>query len=304
MKTRARVRVPATTANLGAGFDVLGLALSIHNEVTLEQIDPGPDRCAVTGPEARLVPTGPENLVLIAARRVFQLAGVDPGALHASVDQHVPVSSGMGSSSAALVGGAAAANLLLEQPLPSAAMVELLGALEGHAEQAAAALLGGLVSAVVDDDGVPIAIRQPVTEALRLAAVTPAVALETKRAREVLPQQVAFRDAVAQLGDVVALLSGLEHGDARLLRVGTRDRFHQDPRTALLPCAPEVLHAALDAGAGGACWSGAGPTMLAISTDDATSARAADAMATVFAAAGLRSTTRLCTVDHEGTVEV
>lgn len=296
------MRVPATTANLGAGFDVVGLALAIHNEVTLERIGGDADRCTAAGPEARLVPTDADSLVLVAARAVFARAGVAPGALAAHVEQHVPVSSGLGSSSAALAAGAAAASALLDEPLPPAVLIELVAPIEGHAEQPAAALLGGLVAAVQGPDGPPVTIRQPVAEALRIAVVTPAVALETKRAREVLPAQVPFADATAQLGDVVALLAGLESGDDALLRAGTRDHLHQQPRTALLPCAPAVIEAGLAAGAGGACWSGAGPTMVAFSTDAAIATRAADAMRDAFAAGGLRATARVCPVDPDGTV--
>lgn len=284
---------------------MLGLALTIHNTVTLERSELGsaPDRCSVHGPESRLVPTTADSLVLVAARAVFTRAEVDPGALHATIDQHVPVSSGMGSSSAALAGGAAAANALLDDPLPEAVLVGLLAELEGHAEQPAAALLGGLVAAVTETSGAPRAIPMPIAD-LHFAAVTPALVLETKRARAVLPDAVPLCAAVAQLGNVVALLEGLATGDRELLRAGTRDHLHQDPRSALLPVAPHVLTAGLDAGALASCWSGAGPTMLALCATADGADRAGVAMRATFEEQGIRATVRHCTVDHHGTVEI
>ena len=301
MFQRVRIRVPATTANLGAGFDVVGLALDCSNTVELRVDDT--DRVTVDGCDASSIPCDGSNYVVLAARRIFEHAGVDTPPLAIHIEQHVPVGSGLGSSAAALVAGAVGANALLDNPLDDDAVIRILAAIEGHAEQVAAGVLGGGVATIPVDDDV-LLIPLPVHPSLCFALVTPDTRLSAKEARAVLPSIVSFADAVTQAASAFALAPGLASANTELLAAGTRDQIHQDPRASLLPSAPHALAAARDAGALAACWSGAGPTMLGIYNDDAVAEKVVAAMRDAFDADDVASSAQVCRLDLDGATVV
>jgi len=297
MHQRVRVRVPATTANLGSGFDVVGLALDLFNEVEVAIADS--DRIEVSGCDAASIPCDDSNYVIEAARRIYALAGVTMPALAVRIDQQVPVGSGLGSSAAGLVAGAVAANALLGDALDALSIVRALAEIEGHAEQVAAGVLGGAVATVPSIDVVTV-VALEVHPSLCFALATPSTRLSTKDARRVLPASLPFCDAVAQAAAAIALAPGLARADRTLLEAGTRDRLHQEARAALLPSAPGVLAAAVDAGALASCWSGAGPTMLAICDDATVAEKVTAAMRDAFEAHGTPSDGRVCHLDVHG----
>lgn len=301
MRKRVRVRVPATTANLGSGFDVVGLALDLYNEIDVAVA--ARPAVEVNGLDVDSIPRDHTNYVVVGARSVFDSAGVDAPELAIRIEQRVPVASGLGSSAAALVGGAVAANALIGGAVDDGTIVSALAKIEGHAEQVGAGVLGGALAAIVHGDDV-VLLPLPVHEDLRFSVVTPATRISTRDARAVLPAHVRFGDAVTQAASAFALGPALATADAALLAVGTRDALHQSPRAALLPSAPAVLAAAVDAGALASCWSGAGPTMLAISTGDPTATRVADAMREAFLRDGLDSTARVCRPADGATVVI
>lgn len=241
-------RAPASSANLGPGFDVLGLALDCHVEVTVE---PAPMLSVTADGEGSHLPRDAGHL---AARVAAAVAGSDRLAIRVRSD--IPVSRGLGSSAALALAAAAAAGA--PDPLAVAAAVD------GHPENAAASYAGGLVAAV-PVDGEIVTVPLGVDPRLAVVAVVPDVGLATTAARAVLPPVVDRRAATANLGRMAMLLAGLADLD-RMRPEATEDHLHQDARTVLFPKAPAILDALVAAGALAACWSGAGPTMIGFST--------------------------------------
>jgi homoserine kinase len=243
-----RARAPASSANLGPGFDTLAVALELYVEVSVEPAD----RLTITASgEGSELPTGPDHLAVRVAR---QVVGHDRLAVHVHSD--IPVARGLGSSAAVAVAAAAAAGAL--DPLAPAA------AADGHPENAAASVLGGLVAAATVD-GAIMTRRLVLDPELRFVVVVPDVPLPTAQARAVLPAQVPRADAVFNLGRLALLLAGL--ADHRhLVRALTDDRLAQPHRARLFPAAPSLLDGLCDAGALAACWSGAGPSLLGLCT--------------------------------------
>jgi homoserine kinase len=233
-------------ANLGPGFDVLALAVDLYVEV---EVVPAPRLTVRAVGEGAELPTDASHL---AARVAIDVAGHDGLAI--TVHSEIPVARGLGSSAALAVAAAAAAGS--KDPLSVAARVE------GHPENAAASVVGGLVAATLVKGSVR-AVRLPFDTGLGLVAVIPDRSLATARARQVLPQRVSRGDATFNLGRMALLLAGLADR-ALLVKEATEDRLHQDFRIPLFPEAPHLLGRLQAAGALAACWSGAGPTLLGL----------------------------------------
>ncbi|MBE0466399.1 MAG: homoserine kinase [Candidatus Desulforudis sp.] len=259
---RVLVRVPASSANLGPGFDCLSLALGLHNLVALEILPDGVE-VRVAGEGASEIPTGDDNLVLRAARRVFNRIRVHPTGLRLSLANAIPPARGLGSSAAAVVGGLVAANALTGNQLSRDELLNLAAELEGHPDNVAPALLGGLTVAVQDGPDVVWLRLDPPRGIIVLVAV-PAFPLSTPRAREILPDQVALQDAVFSLGRAALLVGAMSTGRLDLLRTAMHDRLHQPFREQLVPGLRDVFAAALDAGALGVALSGSGPAVVAL----------------------------------------
>lgn len=274
-------RAPASSANLGPGFDALAVAVDLYVEV---EVTPADRLTLVTTGEGKDLPRDATHLAAVVATRV---AGHDRLALRVHSD--IPLGRGLGSSAALAVAAAAAAGAA--EPLGEGYRVD------GHPENAAASALGGLVAATVVG-GVPVARRLPIDPDLRAVLVVPERPLATVEARAVLPEKVAFGDATFNLGRLALLVAGLaDH--RRLLPAALEDRLHQDARSALFPEAPGLLSGLADAGALGVCWSGAGPTLLALA--EAGSAEALGAAArTMLAEAGVAGAVRVHRFATEG----
>lgn len=277
-------RAPASAANLGPGFDALALALPLYVEVTVE-----PARSpalAVEGEGSDDPDSGPGRL---AARVAAEVAGTDRLAVR--VRSAIPVARGLGSSAAVAVAAAAAAGS--DDPLTIAA------AIDGHPENAAASVLGGLVAASMVR-GRPVAAPLPLDPALVFVVLVPARRLATARARQALPALVPHADAAFNLGRMGLLVAGL--GDRRqLVREATDDRLHQAARTPLFPESAHLMAALVEAGALAACWSGAGPSIIGIcDTADGPAVRAAGARA--LAEASVPGRALLLSAAREGLV--
>jgi len=254
------VRVPATSANLGPGFDVLGLALGLYNEIVYEEAD----RVSVTveGEGAGRLDTGAGNVVARAALMAHEAAGRPFTGAAIQCVNRIPTARGLGSSAAAWVGGLVAANATLGSPLDRAAVLALACRAEGHPDNVAAALLGGLTVSCVSGDRVS-AVSLPMPADLGWVVLVPRIESATREARAVLPDTVTRADAVFNLQRMGLLLAALASGRIDVLGVAMEDRLHQPQRQALFPWMEAVRRAALDAGALGCVLSGAGPSLLA-----------------------------------------
>jgi homoserine kinase len=253
-----RVRVPATSANLGPGFDSFAVALPLLAEFTLR-----PARAWSVTSEDDGLPRGDENLFVIAARAVAKAAGGSLPAQHVTQRSAIPVARGLGSSAAAIVGGSVAANALLGEPLDRRSLLRVASEVEGHADNVAAALYGALTVAIPNENG-PVATRIAFPRTWRVCVYVPNSTLTTDLARAVLTPEVSREDAVFNLSHAAALVAAVLRSDGALLSVAMDDRLHQSARTRLVPALAEVIAAARAAGAFGAALSGAGPSVLAV----------------------------------------
>jgi homoserine kinase len=241
------VRAPASSANLGPGFDCLGLALDLWNEVV-----------AVPG-----TPIDPDNLILRSARAVFESVGADfPGFALQSVDR-VPFGRGLGSSAAAIACGVLIGNHCLGRPLDDAGCLRLAVQLEGHADNVVPCFLGG-VQVAVAADGRVVHARVPLAAPLSAVVFVPDQRILTDHARGLLPSAVPLSDALFNVAHASLLVAALSSGDLDALAEATRDRLHQPYRLPLFPAGATLLDAAMQSGALGAFVSGAGPSILAL----------------------------------------
>ena len=257
------VRVPATTANIGPGFDSMGCALALYNYITCKVLPAG--KLVITGcPEPY---QNEENLAVQGYRAVLSRLGLPNEGLSLNIRAEIPVCRGLGSSAALIAGGAAAANLLHGSPLPPAELLEVTNEIEGHPDNLAPAIYGGLTASLVED-GKPRTVKLPLSPTLRWVAAIPDFELSTHLARAVLPKEVAFVDAVYNASQVAVLVGALGRGDRELIAMALRDRLHQPYREKLIPEYNKVKTAAEQCGAIAFCISGAGPTLLAL-TDEA-----------------------------------
>ena len=261
------VVVPASTSNLGPGFDALGLALGLYLRADVTSIVDdglGDLRCRFAG----TVPPG-DNLIVTGFRAVTQALGTAAGAgrsLDVTVTCDIPPCAGLGSSAAALVAGGRLAAFVVDG-VTDALIIDVLTAIEGHPDNVTAATLGGLVAGCVDARGHVCVVAAPWPDGVRLVVATPGLALPTRTARAVLPAQVSRHDAIHNVQRTALLLQALAQGRLDLLREAFADRLHQPYRLPLVPGLAEVL--ALEApGMLGAFLSGAGPSVAVCVSGD------------------------------------
>ena len=264
---RVTVEVPATTANLGAGYDCLGMALELTNRVVLEvrTWSKGGHELEVTGEGAGELDAGRGNRFVRGLEAAITEArgGVPEGATwRMEMTNRIPLARGLGSSAAATVGGLLAANALLGEALSTADLLRLATVIEGHPDNAAPALMGGFVASAMLDDRVE-AIRFDVPRGLRAVVFIPDLRLRTSEMRKVLPARVPRADAVANLGRVALGVAGFAVGRTDVLEFLTEDRLHEPYRAAVYPQLPRMVADARAAGAIGACLSGAGSSIIA-----------------------------------------
>ena len=253
------VTVPATSANVGAGFDSLGLALSMHNVFTFEESD----RIHITSLDDTHVPGGANNLVYRSARAVYDQLGVPLKGLTITQRNDIPMARGLGSSSACIVAGLLGANALLGKPLTQRQMLTLATAIEGHPDNVAPAMLGGFVTSVYDE-GLVYTVKKNIDPDLAFAAFVPDFRLLTSKARAALPQMVSHKDAVYNLSRAALATAAFCDGDYGLLGVATKDALHQRYRLPLIEGGEEMFELAQDLGAQAVYISGAGPTIIAV----------------------------------------
>jgi homoserine kinase len=260
-QSKIRVRVPATTANLGPGFDCLGLALDWWNTIEIETIERGLQiECEC--PPGVDIPRSRDNLVVYGMDAVYRLVKRKRPPLRIHITTHIPIARGLGSSSAAIVGGMIAANTLLDDWFSRDELVTLATRIEGHPDNVAPALLGGLMVAAMENGLVTVA-RFPVPRELRCVLFIPDAVLLTKKARGVLPKRIPRADAIYNASRVALWIAALRERRWEWLGAATQDRLHQPYRAKLVPGMFALFDAAKEAGARGVALSGAGPSIIA-----------------------------------------
>ena len=257
---RVTIRVPATTANLGPGFDAFGCALGLYTDVTFEET---PEGLEITGCPEEF--SGPDNLAYTAYCAVLASMSEEVRGVKIHIDAHIPVCRGLGSSAALLVAGAMGANILRGSKLSVQGLLNITNAMEGHPDNLAPAFFGGLTASMVDN-GLPVCVSFPLHPDWDFIALVPEFDLPTPLARSVLPEQVSRADAIYNVSHGALVLKALELGDEKLLRTAMQDRLHQNYRKKLIPDFEKIEALARSVGVA-FCLSGAGPTLLCITRD-------------------------------------
>jgi homoserine kinase len=275
MASPVRVTVPATTANLGPGFDCLGAALTLHNQFIWTSLSANSSASAtspalpaftveVTGTEADRVDRTADNLAYQSFLKVYQTIGQSPPPVHLAIDLQVPLARGLGSSATAIVGGLMGANAMAGSPLSLTEIQDLAIATEGHPDNVVPALKGGCRLAAMDRGGQWAIAEIPWHESVTPILAIPNFELSTAEARRVLPSTYSRADAVFNIAHLGLLLRGLETGNPDWLKAALQDRIHQPYRQALIQGYAAVEARAIAADAYGLVISGAGPTLLAL----------------------------------------
>lgn len=303
------VTVPATTANLGPGFDCIGAALTLYNCFKFTSLDAGSALFSmqVKGSEAHKVKTDESNLVYQAFVKFYQHIGQTPPPVKIEIEMAVPLARGLGSSATAIVGGLVGANQLADEPLSQNQVMELAIAMEGHPDNVVPALLGGCrLAATGNVEMQYIASRWEICDIPWHNNIVPVVAipdfeLSTAEARRVLPTQVSRADAIFNTAHLGLLVRGLETGRGEWIQAALQDRLHQPYRQELIRGYEVVRSAAIAAGAYGMAISGAGPTLLAL-VEAARAAAVAAAMDKAWQQEGIAPIVRSLTIDTQGTI--
>lgn len=296
-ETAVNVTVPATTANLGAGFDCIGAALTLYNQFSFT---PETELSfSVTGAEAERVKTDESNLAYQAFVKFYEHIGQTPPPVHIEIELGVPLARGLGSSATAIVGGLVGANRLAGEPLGNVEVMNLAIALEGHPDNVVPALIGGCRLAASDTSQNWAICDIPWHKSIIPVVAIPNFELSTAEARRVLPTEVSRADAIFNAAHLGLLVRALQTGNSDWLRAALQDRLHQPYRQALIQGYEAVRAAALEAGAWGVVISGAGPTMLAL-VDKAQAAGVEREIAAAWQSAGVMADVRSLSIDLQG----
>lgn len=293
-KPSVTVRVPGTTANLGPGFDTLGIALKIHNQVSIRETD---ESQVMRVDSAKDSPAA-QKMAQEAADAFFKRGKVKPHGLQVEVKGDVPVSRGLGSSVTVRLGIVYALNEIDGRPLSDAAILDLVTELEGHPDNCAPALFGGFVVSGIINNAVRYR-RFNVPNQLKFVCCVPEFEVSTEKARGLLPKQVSLRDAVENVNRVALLTATFATGDFSLLRGLFEDKFHQPYRKKLIPQLDDVIANGVEAGALGGWLSGSGSAVMCITEQKEKAV--AEAMAGVFAREQIRCETHILVADNDGT---
>ncbi len=272
---KVSVKVPATSANIGPGFDCLGLALPIYNTITIEEtVLPG------TGIEINMmsedevfdemifdnIPKDENSIVYKAVEMLYNSIGQEPSELKINIQSQIPITRGLGSSAAVIVGGLMAANKLLGSPADETALLSIATEVEGHPDNVAPAILGGFVLSSQEEDGSIICQKLDWPEEWDITVCIPDFELSTNIARSVLPENIPLSDAVFNAKHLAMLINAVNKKDEKLMKIALKDKLHQPYREKLVPGMKEIMDAFKhEDGILGTVLSGAGPTMLVIS---------------------------------------
>lgn len=253
-----KVRVPATSANIGPGFDCLGVALNLYNTFCFEEIKEG---LVIEGCCKEF--SNEDNLIYVSMMKCFEKLGYKPEGIKIIIEDDIPASRGLGSSAACIVGGVIGANEIAGGILSKEEILKLATEIEGHPDNVAPALLGGMTVAIQDENDIHYS-KINVAEGLKFYAMIPDFKLSTKESREVLPKKIPYKDGVFNVGRVALLITALTNGEFNLLKTSCDDRLHQIYRGKLMKDFDIIKEKCQDFGCLGMFLSGAGPTLMAL----------------------------------------
>ncbi len=308
---KVSVKVPASSANVGPGFDCLGMALPRYNTITIEEtVLPG------TGIEINVmsedeniddmvfneIPKDENNLVYKAVEMLYNSIGQEPSELKINIQTGIPIARGLGSSSSIIVGGLLAANKLLGNPADEAALLAIATEVEGHPDNVAPAILGGLVLAIQQEDGLLSCSRIDWPEDWDITVCIPDFQLSTEIARSILPKEVPMQDAIYNTKHLAMMLQAINEENPKLMKASMKDRLHQPYREKLVPGMKEIMEAFKhEDGVLGCVLSGAGPAMLVISYKyDLDKIRAT--VSEIWEAQNIKSEIRTMKIEEQGAV--
>ena len=263
MMKNIAVRVPATSANMGPGFDCLALTLDIWNEF---HVTVGGVGISITGDSADLLPKSEQNLFYRSIQAVFEYLGEKMPAISIAYENTIPVGRGLGSSASAVVGGLVAGNELSGNSIPKDVLLAMAASIEGHADNSSAALFGGCQIVVNDNDNY-VTSRVNLPDNLRAVLFIPEVTMPTDQSRAQLPVEVGRNEAIFNISRAALLINLLNTGNLSEMAIATQDQLHQPIRTKNLPAINSIFKSALNAGALGVFLSGAGSTVLALANN-------------------------------------
>lgn len=296
-----KVRVPATTANCGPGFDTLGIACNIYNELELTLFTNEVLEIAVSGEGKQYLPTDDSNLIWHVIKDLLQKTNSSYKGAHIKMHNNIPLSHGLGSSAAAIVAGILAFNLAVGEPFSKEEMLKIATDIEGHPDNVAPAIFGGMTISLQENDAVKTFSFIPKLP-LKMIVAVPEFFLATKKARQVLPEKISVKDAAFNIAHAASLVAAMCTGNSDVLRYAFADRLHQPYRAALIPGMYDVFAAAEQAGALGAALSGAGPSLIAFTIDNENAVGAA--MVKAFAAHSIDSHYLILDIDAQGAIRI
>ena len=252
------VKVPATTANIGPGFDTLGLAFKLYSYFTFKRIEYG---LRIVGCEEKY--QNDSNLVYTSFKKTLEILNYPVPSIEISIKSDIPISRGLGSSAACIVGGVMGANIIAGSPLSKDEIFKICNDIEGHPDNIAPALFGGLTASLVED-GIPYTVQYNISENLYFCALVPDFRLSTAEARKVLPSEISYKDAIYNISRTAVLLKALENGDELLIKKSLSDRLHEKYRNVLINEYEEVKEICEKNGNTALFISGSGPTLMNI----------------------------------------
>ena len=257
-----KIRIPASTANLGSGYDSLGIALNLYNYVEMEEAD----GCFISSSDGSEIPAGEDNLIYLSAKKVYEKARKPFWGLRIIEENNIPFARGLGSSSACIIGGVFGANELLGRPFSKGELLDIAAEIEGHPDNVSPALLGGFTVSVMAKN--TEYCRTDISDELLFTAFVPPFELKTADARAAVPKEVSVKDAVFNLSRSALITASFLSKEYKNLKTGCDDRLHQPYRLPLIPGGEKIIEESYKSGALAAYISGAGSTMMAVFNTD------------------------------------
>lgn len=260
-----KLRVPATSANMGAGFDTLGIAVGLYNRITVEEIPKGLE--IINYDKQSFVPGDSNNLIYRAMNEIFNYVNYTPKGYRITQSSNIPMTRGLGSSSACIIGGMLAANIISGRQLTYQEIIHLAAKMEGHPDNVGPALFGGFCVSLTEGDRTIIKSTK-LKSHIKFAVIIPDFFVATKKSRGVLPSQVDFKDAVFNVGHASMFQAAMITGDMEALRIGVKDVLHQQYRKSYVENMDEIFEKTYSLGSNATYLSGSGPTILSILDHD------------------------------------